>query len=168
MLRSQQLPKRKESCLRQPRPSERSIQFGCERKMQTQLSIQLQTQRPRCDFRSTYERKRTAGTKKTQTSGARLRIAGMSGHSSCYNSTLNRRPSLKFTLPAIATNKCQLLINAVTGKVGASTRSGFSDLLLNHKSGAFVLTQSSKLRMPQPIDLCFILHLSINWIALPS
>src|SRR5438046_10523631 len=39
------------------------------------------------------------------------------------------------------------------GKVGASTRSGFSDVLLNHKSGAFVLAQPGKLRMPQPI--CF-------------
>ncbi len=35
------------------------------------------------------------------------------------------------------------------GKVGASTRSGFSDVLLNHKSGAFVLAQPGKLRMPQ-------------------
>jgi len=45
----------------------------------------------------------------------------------------------------------KVLVNAVTGKVGVSTRSGFSDVLLNHKSGAFVLAQPGKLRMPQPI-----------------
>jgi hypothetical protein len=118
MLRSQQQPKRKESCLRQPRPSVRSIQLGCERKMQTQLSIQLQTQRLRCGSRSTNERKLTAGTKKAQTSGVRLRIAGRSGHSSRHNSTLNRRPSLKFTLPAIATNG-RLRPNALTGQSSA-------------------------------------------------
>jgi len=48
------------------------------------------------------------------------------------------------------------LVNAVTGKVGASTRSGFSDVLLNHKSGAFVLAQPDKLR---PWRYRYFLHL---------
>jgi len=36
-------------------------------------------------------------------------------------------------------------LNAVTDKVGASTRSGFSDVLLNHDSSVFVLTQPNEL-----------------------
>jgi hypothetical protein len=47
----------------------------------------------------------------------------------------------------------QCPINASYRKVGASTRSGFSDVLLSHKSGAFVLAQPGKLRMPEPIHL---------------
>src|SRR5216684_9161262 len=44
------------------------------------------------------------------------------------------------------------LVNAVTGKVGASTRSGFSDVLLNHDSSVFVLPQPHKFCMPKPIS----------------
>ena len=105
MLRSQQLPKRKESCLRQTRPSVRSMRLGREKEIQTPLSIQPQTQLLRCGSRSRYERRLAAGTKKAQTSGARLRIAGTFGHFSRSNSTLNRRTSLKFAPPAIATNR---------------------------------------------------------------
>src|SRR6266446_1707448 len=105
MLRPQQLPKRKEFCLRQTRPSVQSMRLGCERKIQTPLSIRLQTQRLRYDFRSRYERRREAGTKKAQSSGAKLRIVGTSGHSSRRNFTMNRRTSLKSPLPVIATNE---------------------------------------------------------------
>ena len=93
MLRPRQLPKHKESCLRQTRLFVQSMRLGCERKIQTPLSIQLQTQPLRYGFRSRYERRRAAETKKVQTAGARLRIARTSGHSSRRNFTLNRRTS---------------------------------------------------------------------------
>jgi len=39
--------------------------------------------------------------------------------------------------------------------------SSLASLLLDHASRVLVLAQSDKLRMPQPVDLRFILHLQV-------
>lgn len=74
----------------------------------------------RYDFRSRYERKLEAGTKKAQTSGARLRIADKSGHSSLRNSTLKSTNFAQIPSACDCDLRGQLLVNALTAEVGTS------------------------------------------------
>src|SRR5689334_7892950 len=101
MLRSLRVPKRKESYLRLTRSSELSTRLGYDRKIRIPLSIELQTHQLCRGFRSRYERIMEEEVKKAQTSGARLTVAGTSGHPSRRNSTSNRR-TCSIPLPVIA------------------------------------------------------------------
>ena len=54
---------------------------------------------------------------------------------------------------------CARSIKPLEGMTLSGSHSSLAGLLLDHVSRVLVLAQSDKLRMPQPVDLRFILHL---------